>query len=347
MKRIPGLDGLRAVSILMVLAGHIAGTRHAYSLKTFLLFGDLAHFGVRVFFVISGYLITSLLIGEFEKTGTVSIKAFYLRRTLRIFPAFYFFLFIIALCSQLGLISLGNGDLLHGLTYTINYFPQRSWIVGHIWSLSVEEQFYLLWPATIVVFGLRRASLGAIGVVLLAPVLRFIVLQHWGSAPVGEWFPTTADSIATGCLLAVCMNHLELPFDWRKVTYFWPGFAVLAFLLNLKSSGRLSAGIFETLINFCIAICIAHFATTTAGRTARLLNSQPAVFIGGLSYSLYLWQQPFLNRTSDAICCVFPLNLILAFCAAVICHYAVEKPFLALRSSGWVRAFASGELSKE
>lgn len=295
--------------------------------------------------MISGYLITTLLIAEYQKTGTVSIKGFYLRRTLRIFPAFYFFLFVIATCSQFGLITLSKGDLLHGLTYTINYDSQRSWWVGHIWSLSVEEQFYLLWPATIVVFGLRRAIMGAFGVVLLAPVLRVAVLQYWGTAPVGDWFPTTADSIATGCLLAACMNYLQLPFDWRKVTRYWPAFAVLAFLLDLKAAGRLSAGMFETMMNVSIAVCIAHFSTTTEGLAARVLNWRPAVFIGVLSYSLYLCQQPFLNRDSASLLCSFPLNVLLAFAAALVCHYAVEKPFLALRSSGWVRALATGSVS--
>jgi len=329
----PGLDGLRAVSILLVLAGHIAGTRHAYSLAGFLRFGDFAHLGVRVFFVISGFLITTLLIAEHKKTETVSIRGFYFRRTLRIFPAFYFFLLVIAACSRFGLITLSKGDLLHGLTYTINYDSQRSWWVGHIWSLSVEEQFYLLWPATIVVFGLRRAFLGALGIVLLAPVLRVAFLQYWRTAPVGDWFPTTADSIATGCLLAACMHYFELRAPWRKVTRYWPVFAALALLLNVKASGRLSAGMFETLINVCIAVCIAHFSTTTEGLAARVLNWRPAVFIGVLSYSLYLWQQPFLNRYSSSFLCSFPVNLVLVFSVALACHYAVEKPFLALRSS--------------
>ena len=154
-----------------------------------------------------------------------------------------------------------------------------------------------------------------------------------------NWFPTTSDSIATGCLLAACMRQGAFE-RWRHLVRYWPVFAVLAFVLNVKASGRLSATVFESVINVCIAICIAYFSTTTLGPAAKLLNSRPMVFVGVLSYSLYLWQQPFLNRGSTSLICSFPLNLLFAFSLALICHYAIERPFLALRSSGRTRALA-------
>ena len=115
MKRVPGLDGLRAISILLVLCGHLDGTSGFYNNPAFWNhIGDIANLGVRVFFVISGYIITLLLLRETEKTGTISLKQFYIRRTLRIFPASYFFILVIALAYRFGVFALHPGDLLHG-----------------------------------------------------------------------------------------------------------------------------------------------------------------------------------------------------------------------------------------
>jgi peptidoglycan/LPS O-acetylase OafA/YrhL len=115
--------------------------------------------GVHVFFVISGFLITGLLMEELALSGRISLSRFYLRRTLRIFPAYYAYLAIAFLAAVAGWVQLAPHDLMHGLSYTSNYYPSRSWFLGHTWSLSVEEQFYLLWPALVVLTGPRRAVL--------------------------------------------------------------------------------------------------------------------------------------------------------------------------------------------
>src|SRR6056297_3233990 len=111
--RIASLDGFRAISILMVLFGHLSSTRSfPVSLETYKnTAGDLAHLGVLVFFVISGFLITSLLMSEREKTGTISLKKFYLRRVLRIFPAFYALILALIVANLMGWISLSGHDL--------------------------------------------------------------------------------------------------------------------------------------------------------------------------------------------------------------------------------------------
>src|SRR5262249_33221200 len=155
-------------------------------------------------FVISGYLITSLLLREFDASGTISLRRFYFRRTLRIFPAYYTFIGVLLLLSAAGLVGLTRANMGHALTYTTNYFPERSWDIGHTWSLSVEEQFYLLWPATLVLAGRRRGLSIAASLVVLCPLIR---LALWQLAPteqtgVGHRFETVADSIAIGCVLA-------------------------------------------------------------------------------------------------------------------------------------------------
>jgi peptidoglycan/LPS O-acetylase OafA/YrhL len=334
-KRIPGLDGLRAISIVLVLGGHLAGTRNCYSAALYGKFGDLANLGVRVFFVISGYLITTLLLKEYAKTQTVSLKNFYIRRTLRIFPAFYTFLLAMTFVQAWGLISLKSGDLLHAFTYTTNYHYDSSWWIGHTWSLSVEEQFYLLWPALLLLLGIRRGLYAAGAVVFMAPVVRIAVWYLWPAqrAGIGWSFPTIADTIATGCLLAGTRGWLELQPWYRKLldTRWFAVVPLMIIAVNAKPGGRLRMSVLETVVNLLIAACVARCAAKTDGPVAMFLNSRPAVAIGIVSYSLYLWQQPFLNRHSAGWFAAFPVNIVLAVLAALLSYLVVEKPLLDLR----------------
>ncbi len=132
---------MRAISITLVLLSHLAGTRYFLPASVLAPLGDLGNFGVRIFFVISGFLVTSLLLAELAKTNRVSLKKFYIRRTLRIFPAFYVFILTLVIASRVGSLPLPPGDLIHALTYTMNYRLTDTWSVRHLWSLSVEEQF--------------------------------------------------------------------------------------------------------------------------------------------------------------------------------------------------------------
>ena len=349
MKRVPGLDGLRAISILLVLCGHLVGTQGFYNnLAAWDRIGDIANLGVRVFFVISGYLITLLLLREVQKTGTISIKQFYYRRTLRIFPASYSFVVFLTVASLFGWLTLHRGDLWHAYTYTMNYFPDRSWWVGHLWSLSVEEQFYLLWPATLLFLGTRKGLKAAVAVVLLVPIIRVGTFYLWPSqvASIGNSFQTVADAIATGCVLAGYKDAL-LNKKWfqRIMNSNWFFLIPLAiFAVNARGGARLRWALLETLINVMIALCVCRATIHTQDFAGRVLNWPPLAFVGVLSYSLYLWQQPFIDRASTLWIARFPQNLILAFCAALLCHYAIEKPFLSLRDAKRVRRAPSTEV---
>ena len=111
-----------------------------------------------IFFVISGYLITTLLLREHEKYGTINLTNFYIRRIFRIFPPFYFYVSVLAFCTLLGVVGLTRGDLLSALTFTWDYSPfANSWTLQHVWSLGVEEQFYIWWP-TILVLVLAKSN---------------------------------------------------------------------------------------------------------------------------------------------------------------------------------------------
>jgi peptidoglycan/LPS O-acetylase OafA/YrhL len=290
-----------------------------------------------VFFVISGYLITMLLLEEHRETGTVSLQKFYVRRMLRIFPAFLAFMAALVVLHAASVIELEAGDLLHAATFTMNFHYVRAWSVGHLWSLSVEEQFYLLWPAALLVFGVRRSMVGAALVVVAAPVIRLSIAMWWPSqvAGIGESFPTVADTIAIGCLLAGLQQALLTRSWFRQFLEFRGAFTVIPvtiLLLNLKTGGRLRIGVLETLINVLIALCILRVALVTGGPISRVLNSKRVVFIGSLSYSLYLWQQVFMNRNSHALVCAFPCNVALAAGMALVSYFAVERPLFALRA---------------
>ena len=158
-RTIPSLDGMRATSILLVVAGHSA--EHFTSslripVRSYLLF---AHTGVSVFFIISGFLITSLLLKELDATGTIGLRRFYLRRSFRIFPPFYLYLSIVSLLTLAGVFHIQLRALLFAATYMSNYYlgpGGSSAALQHTWSLSLEEQFYLVWPAALLF--LRRSS---------------------------------------------------------------------------------------------------------------------------------------------------------------------------------------------
>src|SRR5215475_4830380 len=159
--RIPSLDGLRCIAVAMVLFSHMLGTQGFLRPSQGAFLYEFGNLGVKVFFVISGYLITNLLLHELAKTNRIHLGKFYFRRTFRIFPACYCMVAALILFRMSGWISLTPRDVLHALTYTSNYYPGRSWSIGHTWSLGVEEQFYLLWPAALVILGRRKGFVAA------------------------------------------------------------------------------------------------------------------------------------------------------------------------------------------
>lgn len=354
--RIPSLDGLRAISIGLVIISHLLGT-HGFFLPYYIgnVFA-LGELGVRVFFVISGFLITSILIQELEAKGRIHLAKFYFRRTLRIFPPYYAFLAVLILLSLAGFITLGFGEKVHALTYTSNYYPSRGWNLGHTWSLSVEEQFYLLWPATLILAGKRRGLYAAGLLIVLLPFLRLLLWQVFRSQiEIGVTFETAADSLATGCVLAGSYGWLKQQRSYNRILssrlFVLVPLTVLA-ANALHDRPRLYGFFGFTIMNLGIAGCIDWCVTNHGGRLGRIINSRPLVFVGVISYSIYLWQQIFLNRYSSSWLCRFPVNLLLVGIAALASYYLVERPSLKLRQrlesrfSGGKSEASRGRLSK-
>ncbi len=344
---IPSLDGLRAISIIFVIVAHSAGTRNAPAALDYLLpFGNL---GVKIFFEISGFLITTLLLKELTAAGRVSFSGFYWRRVLRIFPAFYAYIAIICTISALGLIRLKSGDLFHAITFTMNYHHERAWYLNHLWSLSVEEQFYILWPALLCWSGARRSIPILIGVMVAAPFIRTaMVLNHTSPTALTREFQAVADALAAGCLLALCYKWLGTKRAYVSFLSSPLFFVVIiaGFLLPLKLNSIKPALFYtmgQSIAHVCIALCIDRCVRFPDRLAARILNLRPLAFIGLLSYSLYLWQEPFLlpGDQSRAWASAFPLNIGCAVLAALASYYLIERPFLKLKNRGKSRAQVS------
>src|SRR6476660_10002524 len=166
MKRIPSLDGLRAISIAAVVVGHLSKAQHSTA-----LWGAYGNTGVRIFFVISGFLITKLMLTEHDRTSDISLRDFYIRRAYRILPAALVFIAVAVVIDWKEMRWLHVGA---AVFYLADYDLAAPWIFGHLWSLSVEEQFYLLWPAILKRWYERRVAI-LVGVSIFAPVLHLVL----------------------------------------------------------------------------------------------------------------------------------------------------------------------------
>ncbi|HEX5353913.1 MAG TPA: acyltransferase [Rhodanobacteraceae bacterium] len=340
--RIPSLDGIRAILILVVLYAHASSTRDfpvSIVGKYGGWFGDVGRLCVLVFFVISGFLITSMLMREGETTGTISLKRFYLRRVLRIFPAFYAFILALAIAVWLGAIHLTGRDFAFALTYTVNYVPRPPWLTGHLWSLSVEEQFYLLWPLTLLVLRERRALILAVAAIFAGPLVR-VAIREWifhvdphSFGGMTNSFPAMVDYPATGCALALLRPWL-LTRTWylRLTASRWLGLVIpLVLLINHLGNHTTNILLGSPVMNVCIALLIESSTRHAGSLAGRFLNWKPIAFLGVLSYSLYMWQQLFLDHQSRAWMNAFPQNLVFAFLAALASWFLIERPFVRLR----------------
>jgi len=341
--RIPSLDGLRALSISMVVIGHCSGTIGDLGDRTrmFLSFVGAGRLGVSIFFVISGFLITTLLVREQLATGTISLRDFYTRRALRIFPAFYAYWLLALVLTLIGYIQLSRAELISAAVYVWNYVPRQvdTWFLGHTWSLSLEEQFYLVWPLVLKLFGIRRGTWAALTAVVVAPIIRvsWYFLFPATRLLIGMMLPTRADSLMIGALLAlICINGDRLRILKQWVASWLIPVASLCFLiidtmLTVHFKGAYTLPVGYSLQNFMIVLLIAHFVFYERTVLGRTLNHPLIVHIGLISYSLYLWQQLFLTTNNKTFTGAFPWNILCAFLAAELSYYLLEKPLLRSR----------------
>jgi peptidoglycan/LPS O-acetylase OafA/YrhL len=349
-KRIPCLDGIRAVAIAMVIALHTCQRMtwpRANSLAMRILKGKghepMWGDGVEIFFVLSGFLISTQLLREFDKSGTIKLRSFYIRRGFRILPALYVYLTVAALFCMWQNIPAGTHPFLSSGLFYIDYFQGSNlWITAHNWSLSVEEQFYFLWPA-LLLFMLQRkgraaAIKTAIFLILLAPVLRIAgvlskiaYLQHRSAS----MFHTRIDALMCGCLAALLLGIPKYEAVYKQLARIWWVFPL--FFLTVSRALDVVFGslyffsIGSTLESICVAFFIVWVSRNAGSLIGRVLDSRVLSFIGVLSYSLYLWQTLFINGENHTWLAWMPINFVLLAAAAWGSYTFIEQPSLALR----------------
>ena len=303
--------------------------------------------GVDVFFVLSGFLITTLLVRERDRTGTVSLVGFYARRCRRILPALGAFLLFVATLQCAGLADVTPAEWVASLVFGMNFMPHPAWELGHLWSLAIEEHFYIVWPLLFAYLRGRLASRLLVATLLIGPVLRWVVLLWYpGWAPLTDlWTPTRLDHIASGCLAALAarssigLRVLDIAARW------WPAALLIAIgaVAGAARSAKVAVGVTPTVT----ALTITVLVWAAARRSPRWLEWSPIVWIGGLSYSLYLWQQPFLAPAATGWWRGFPANLALMAGAAIACHYFIERSALRIGRRSTPRVIPSPDTSGE
>jgi len=342
----PSLNGLRAISITLVILHHLGKTTDIFKgLSTYKWLMPLVRFiqdgqlGVNIFFIISGFLITSLLLKEEEQTHSVSVKKFFLKRILRIFPAYYFMLFVYVILNAMGLIHVSGASFFTAFTFTKHVNWSLDWFTAHGWSLSIEETFYGCWPL-IFIRGNKFRKAAVWVLILIVPLCR--VFAHfyplsWMSELSIFW---RIDAIATGCLLALYKDRIlaMLASHWNKL--FWLSVFALFGLRYFQSLASLvHAGFIfiplgltnGTLANCLIAIILMYSVFGPQKYWFSFLNLKWMSFIGTLSFSIYLWQQLFISGM-DWWIAQFPQNLLAMTVMALFSFYIIETPFLRLKT---------------
>lgn len=342
--RLPSLDGIRALSIALVIVAHLMNTPGLEVSPELYFRLNLGRVGVRIFMVLSGFLITTLLVRELDRSGRIDLRRFYGRRAFRIFPAYYTFVIFLLVADTQGWLRFNDNDLWGAATFVSGYDINRTWVTGHLWSITVEEQFYLLWPPVLLWGGLRGGTRVLVGCLVVPPILRVAL---WWSHPewqmfIHEGFPVVVDCLATGCLLAMYRHKLaDVPVI--RTLRRWPWMPVVWGLLGLWVFYQWYAHTAFYLVgwpalNLLVALFIDGCIEHPRRGLGPLLNAAPVAYVGTLSYSLYLWQQPFIDRTADGIIHRSPLNLVIPVAAAWLSYKLIEQPALRWRA----RVFKEG-----
>lgn len=347
----PALDGVRAVAIGLVLLNHTG-------LDLFEGGGN----GVIVFFVLSGFLITKLMIEEWSRDGDVSIRNFYGRRAVRILPApTVMLLTVLAMSWYITDSPAQHGYVLREIglsaTYLMNMRPLfvdqivvggelYGGFLGHMWSLAVEEQFYLIWPWAVVALALpaRRSrrvigTLAAIAVTVAVVRLAFMYVS-WLNPDVASISLFSFDGFAIGAALAFALHHGTFPALERVLARPLTAIAGLAVLGADLLGGPISREIDTLYFFYCsvaAAAIIGHLFVRPTGFVGGLASLGPVVFIGKLSYSIYLWHNPiWVFVSSDR----FPelsmpvltgIEWTLTAIAVLFSYYVIERPAMRWR----------------
>ncbi|MGZ3757719.1 MAG: acyltransferase family protein [Mucilaginibacter sp.] len=334
----PSLNGLRGISILMVVMAHL---RLSWAPFYQLIFnGPL---GVSIFFVLSGFLITTICLKEIKLTGGLSLKKFYLRRVLRILPVVLLYIFIVFLADRIFHLHIAYFQYLAALLFVMNFSyyirNQPTTEFGHFWSLAVEEQFYLIFP-----FILKKSYKGfSWSIVFIVAVLPLLCLLQEFYKPLNEGvfymfthYFIKFQSVAVGCLFSLLAFNKKFDSGWllRNKTIGNIAAIVVIYYLHFDPFYTIKAVYINLIIAFLIGYVVITNIKPANDFIYKLLNTKVLSLVGTLSYSIYVWQQIFTFGDSKlpAILAIFPYNVV--FLTAVACgsYYGYERYFLKLKT---------------
>lgn len=352
MNYIRGFNGLRAFSVLFVVLTHLGF--YTYLLEKGFYHSSLdilfsGNTGVQVFFTLSGFLITLILLKEFNRKGTISLKNFYIRRFLRLLPALIILLVIVAVFMYVKLIPRSSVGWLLSATYLYNFIPLKWYTgeLGHTWSLAVEEQFYLLWPLALLIFSTTKKRFYVIGIAL---TLCFIAAFLWRSMDISKagviyelsslymvdrWFLPALAPIMVGALAAVILLEYYVKIKAALQGKNWPLMVFVFFYLLplILPNAVLPISAFIQAIG--IAVLLLWIYCNQQSVLCNFLEIKWLNYIGKISYGIYIYQGFFLRtgpEESAILAQYFPYDIILALVAAVISFELIEKPVLKLKT---------------
>jgi peptidoglycan/LPS O-acetylase OafA/YrhL len=336
IEHIPALDGLRGIAVVGVLAFHLGHLRGGY-------------LGVDLFFVLSGFLITSLLLAEHEEDGRIDLRAFWARRARRLLPALFVVIAAVALYAATAPAGLARGalraDALATLGYVANWHAivarHAYWdlfaapsLLAHTWSLAIEEQLYVVWPLVAVValrFG-RRALLGVALVLAVASALAMVLLHGHGDDTSRVYFgtDTRAAAVLVGAALAC----------WRGRRRPVLQFAALPLAFAWCTVDGATNGLYEGGLAVCSLLAAAVIAgVQVPGALTSALSWRPLRRLGAISYGVYLWHWPVFvvldARTDLAGWPLLVAKLLTTFAISEASYRALELPIRRGSLRGW------------
>jgi len=342
----PELDGLRGISILLVFVHHFY---HRFLPGGFL--------GVDIFFVLSGFLITSLLLQEWDRKCSISLRNFYIRRALRLMPALLALVLVLGVFAFIFLSGNSAGKTYQGIWLALSYVS--NWLyafdyasaenpLGITWSLAIEEQFYLLWPLILRLVlrsGIsRRGLLYVLTLSVAGVVLYRSLLLNLGASITRLYYAsdTRADALLIGCLIAILLAVDPFPKN-RKFEFCIKLFAAVAFVflafMALRSTWIdlvLYQAMLFTIIPLSAAVILLVLIKWPPRTAVRALRFAPLVWIGRVSYGLYLWHWPvrwfvYGRQTLPTSIAQLLAAVFLSLALTTLSYYFIEKPFLRLK----------------
>jgi len=336
----PSLDGVRGMAILSVLAVH---TNHLFG-WSLLRGGSL---GVDIFFVLSGFLITCLLLEEWTRTGDISLRHFYWRRFWRLVPAFLLVTGVLLVLSDVAFSAAEATStrraipvaLLYLTDFLASFSPATSLgALRHTWSLAIEEHFYLLWPPILLL--LLKSDLSKRNLLILTGSLALAVSSHRaflfasGLSPARTYyaFDTRADALLIGCATGMAVTW-GLVQSRNLFTILAVALMALCVIGTDFASPVMHEGGF-TIFAAATALLLINLVLDTRGVFKSCLELRPLVWVGKISYGVYLWHYPVFKAVSY-LNTAWPFKLAVAlsgtFAIASASFYVIEKPLLRLK----------------